>query len=191
MVEDMVDLTDGGDFNVPDLTDLDESRSNTWAWQIHQHHGIVQNAERHIIRMWYMMHQSQNSKLSESESSTPGTSVNTHVSTSGISDTSLHSIGNQSAASSPKTNTTNTHKTKKSLRLLSKHFQSIRKKGRNIDALVETTKSDIKELIRKMPTLKPVHLALWNFTYFVASTKLIVIATQKCIEHIMKCWECT
>ena len=27
-------------------------------------------------------------------------------------------------------------------------------------------------LIRKMSTLKPVHLALWNFTYFVASTKL-------------------
>ena len=27
-------------------------------------------------------------------------------------------------------------------------------------------------LIRKMPTLKPVHPALWNFIHFVAFTKL-------------------
>ena len=58
-------------------------------------------------------------------------------------------------------------------------------------------------LIQKMPTLKRVLLKLWNFTYFVVSTKLRnaevlicilnrsgVIDDQKYIEHIMKCWEC-
>ena len=57
-------------------------------------------------------------------------------------------------------------------------------------------------LIRKMPTFKPLHLALWNSWHFVTATKswkfeLDIlnssgdIAIQKYIEHKMKCWECT
>ena len=40
-------------------------------------------------------------------------------------------------------------------------------------------------LIRKMPTLKPVHLALWNVTYFVASTKQRTAENLNLISYIV------
>ena len=81
------------------------------------------------------------SSLSEGEPLSPDAS--THNSTTAFSDTSIHSMGSPAAASSPKARNQYISTARKSLRLLTINFQSIRKKGRNIDLLVETTKPDV------------------------------------------------
>ena len=84
---------------------------------------------------------SKYSSFSEGEPLSPDAS--SHNSTTAFSDTSIHSVDSPAAASSPKARNQYITTARKSLRLLTINFQSIRKKGRNIDLLVETTKPDV------------------------------------------------
>ena len=79
------------------------------------------------------------SNLSPTSPETCDPSIHTF---SSISDTSLHSVGSPGATSSPKPSATQANN-KKSLRILVINFQSVRKKGKNIDVLVESTHPDI------------------------------------------------
>ena len=84
---------------------------------------------------------SNDSSLSEGEPLSPDAS--THNSTTAFSDTSIHSMGSPAAASSPKARNQYISTARKSLKLLTINFQSIRKKGRKFDLLMETTKPDV------------------------------------------------
>ena len=82
------------------------------------------------------------SSVSE-DSVSPSTPSQSSHSFSNLSDTSLSSVGSPDAASSPKISNTSKGKARRSLRILVTNFQSVCKKGKNIDVLVETTQPDI------------------------------------------------
>ena len=84
------------------------------------------------------------SSVSE-DSVSPSTPSQSSHSFSNLSDTSLSSVGSPDAAPSPKISNTSkmNGKARRSLRTLVINFQSVRKKGKNIDVLVETTQPDI------------------------------------------------
>ena len=73
----------------------------------------------------------------------PSTPSQSSHSFSNLSDTSLSSVGSPDAASLPKISNTSKGKARRSLRILVINFQSVRKKEKNIDVLVETTQPDI------------------------------------------------
>ena len=81
------------------------------------------------------------SSLSEGEPLS--TDASTQNATTAFSDTSIYSVGSPAAVYSPIARNQYISTARKSLRLLTINFQSIRKKGRNIDLLVETTKPDV------------------------------------------------
>ena len=81
---------------------------------------------------------SQFSISSEEELSSPQLSRIQHSSVSSLNDSSINSIGSPGAASSPNPQKQSPKQRKRSLRILVINFQRIRKKGKNIDVLIET-----------------------------------------------------